>query len=160
MSSSVPLRALPRPRPPPLVSPDDDFFAGVDERVEPAPLLPPTPQAAPEVPAGPAPYYNVDFGMDATTVLGPPSIHTARGWAYRADKVLAPRGKTLRDSDGRMMFTRADFLRVSKDVLHTLAAYGLQVDASRVPWGAFRDEEDQFDREANWERLQSWLEER
>lgn len=156
-------KLLPRPKPPPLLSPDDEFFAGIsDERL--AVTLPSVTVRAPvvdsEPPPGPAPFHDVGFDMDETVVLGPPSASTARGWAHRADKVLAPVGKTLRDTDGRMLFTRADFLRVPVRVLQTLAAYGLQVDAGRIPWGAFRDEEDQFDREANWERLRSWLEER
>jgi hypothetical protein len=103
----------------------------------------------------------VGFDIDETTVLGPPSPNTARGWAWRADKVLSPKsGKTLRDEEGRMRFSRAEFLRVAPDVLRMLAAYGLQVDPSRIPWGAFRDEVETYDREADWERLRSWLDER
>jgi hypothetical protein len=154
-------RQLPRPKPPPLLSLDDEFFSGVsDERV----LVPSSPtvvvRVPDEPPPGPPPYHDVGFDMDETAVLGPPSASTARGWAYRADKVLVPPGKTLRDDEGRMRFTRADFLRVPARVLHTLAAYELQVDPSRIPWGAFKDEVETFDREADWERLRAWLEER
>jgi hypothetical protein len=157
-------KLLPRPRRPPLLSLDDEFFAEIsDERVVVTPttvtVRAPVVDSEPP-PSGPAPFHDVGFDMDETAVLGPPSASTARGWAHRADKVLAPVGKTLRDAEGRMLFTRADFLRVPVRVLHTLVAYGLQVDAGRIPWGVFRDEEDQFDREANWERLRSWLEER
>jgi len=161
----VSLRVLPSPRPPPLLSLDDEFFAGIsDERIPVA--TPPKPQRVvpppvpDEPPPGPAPFHDVGFDMDETTVLGPPSARTARGWAYRVDEILAPRGKTLRFRDGRLRFSRADFLRFSQNLLYTIAAYDLPVDPSRIPWGAFKDEEESFDQETDWERLRSWLEDR
>ena len=156
-------RQLPRPRVPPILSPDDDFFADVSDERIPVPRAPVpvmvVSRTPDEPPPGPAPYFDVGFGMDETTVLGPPSVHTARGWAYRADKILAPPGKTLRDEEGRMVFTRSEFLRFTTNILRTLAAYELQVDPSRIPWGVFRNEEETFDREADWERLRAWIEE-
>lgn len=124
---------------------------GEEPRVE----IPPV-----ETPEDPAPIEMVGFDMDETTVLGPPPARTARGWAYRANQALAPRGKTLLDTHGRMRFSRAQFLHVSRDVLRILSAYEVVNDPSRIPWGSFQGETPTGDQETDWELLRSWLEDR
>lgn len=106
----------------------------------------------------PVPVFG--FSDDETLIIGPPSRRTARGWAYAVDKALKPPGKSLRDTEGRLLFTRADFLRFNKNILGILHAHGLTVNVSQIPWGAFAQEESSEDREADWERLSAWLEER
>lgn len=105
-------------------------------------------------------HFELDFTMDETTVLGPPSIRTARGWAYRVDKILSKPGKTMRDTDGKLRFTRAEFMQFSRSILMLLVAYEIPVDVSRIPWGTFRNETSTEDFEADWELLRSWLDER
>lgn len=108
---------------------------------------------------GPA-YVDLGFTVDEIPLLGPPSKRTPRGWAYRVNKVLTKAGKTLLDTEGRLLFSRAEFLLFSREVLRTLASYELPVDVARIPWGAFAGEVASDDREADWERLRAWLDER
>lgn len=49
-------------------------------------------------------------------------------------------------------------LTLSADTLQTLAAYGLQVDVSRIPWGSFAGEETTWDFERDRELLRDWIE--
>lgn len=155
------MRVLPRPRPPPLLSLDDALFAEISDERAVAAVVPVPPIIEETPPEGPSPFNDVNFDMDETAVIGPPSARTARGWAYRADKVLVPQpGKTLRDAHGRMLFSRAEFLRVPGDTLRLLAAYGVVIDVGRIPWGAFKGEEESLDQEVDYERLRAWLEER
>lgn len=104
------------------------------------------------------PHKEIDLTMSTEEVFGEGSAWTARGWACLVNKILARPGKTLRDKEGRLRFTRRVFLELDAETLQLVAAHGLQVDVTRIPWGAFAGEERTFDYEKDWEQLKEWTE--